>query len=713
MISHDLEYEYEGGFVLKKQCDITNKRNFFRFSVLVGKGKGITLFGLLLYLILPLAAKPVLIRDIQSIRSERLFHQGILHINMHHYLAAVEELVRARSLNAKDPDLRYFLAKAYTLAGFRDQAIEEWKRLVQDFPSHALAQEKLEALVQRDIPREKPTYSLLNRFSQRGRDFRYGFDLALDPKGGVWVLGLESRNVVRYLSDGTRSLRIRPGNSNLGIPYSLAVSTDRIYISDYKNNVVHLFDLQGRSLGVFGKKGDEQPGLELLGPTGLWVVDDGSLFIADSGNHRIVKVSARGDLQYSFGSSGQEKGKLLHPVAIASTGSSGELFVLEKGNRRVQHFDSFGNALGVYQSDLIQEPVHMKLYDNTLYIVDEKSGIYSFHIPSKQFFSRPLDQVLEMPDKKDEHSYRALAWDSSRHLYLLEHNQDEIQVFAPTDYKVSNLDVQVMQIDRRRFPVLGMRVRVQSGNGTPVTTLRQNHFMILDEGVRMQRVNTESFQRNHNFLRLVFLVENSEAMVAHRDDLEWVLDSLLAKMVRQERMRVMHFSDQVVRRTDYDWSVRRTKKEILNVQSGRDNNTGKALYGALSELAPLSYQKGIVLLTSGETGVDGFQQYSLANLENFALQHDIPIYILSFQKEPAHGELRSLAEVTGGKWLSMYDSHKIGQIPEALRSRARSYYQLSFRTFTNEKLKERFRKVVVKVEHMKQIGSDIGGYINP
>ena len=58
-----------------------------------------------------------------------------------------------------------------------------------------------------------------------------------------------------------------------------------IYIADSGNHRVLLFDFQGKLLKIIGRKG--QGPAELLNPTGLFILEDGGLAVADVDNNRI------------------------------------------------------------------------------------------------------------------------------------------------------------------------------------------------------------------------------------------------------------------------------------------------------------------------------------------------------------------------------------------------------------------------------------------
>jgi sugar lactone lactonase YvrE len=80
-------------------------------------------------------------------------------------------------------------------------------------------------------------------------------------------------------------------------------------------------------------------------PTGLYVDGSGSVYVADTTNNRVQKLSAAEAFVFQIGRSdeaaGTDNGEFSSPVDVALD-SDGAIFVVDSGNSRVQKFDSAG-----------------------------------------------------------------------------------------------------------------------------------------------------------------------------------------------------------------------------------------------------------------------------------------------------------------------------------------------------------------------------------
>ena len=71
-------------------------------------------------------------------------------------------------------------------------------------------------------------------------------------------------------------------------PYDLAIGPDHcLYVCEYGNHRVQKFDLDGKSLGVWGTAG-RGPG-QLFNPYALAVDSQGNVSVVDSNNHRVQR----------------------------------------------------------------------------------------------------------------------------------------------------------------------------------------------------------------------------------------------------------------------------------------------------------------------------------------------------------------------------------------------------------------------------------------
>jgi hypothetical protein len=94
----------------------------------------------------------------------------------------------------------------------------------------------------------------------------------------------------------------------------------------------------------FGMEGDGA----LRYPMGIAVGPTGHIYVADTGNNRVVRFDAEGRFVSAFGSKGTGPGQFDRPAGVAIT-SDGSVVVTDTYNHRVQKFTAAGTHLATWQ----------------------------------------------------------------------------------------------------------------------------------------------------------------------------------------------------------------------------------------------------------------------------------------------------------------------------------------------------------------------------
>lgn len=180
----------------------------------------------------------------------------------------------------------------------------------------------------------------------------------------------------------------------LDYPTGLAVDKDRnIYIADTEKHTINKFDFCKKEFETLNCLGGEG-GLprQLNSPRGLAISSNDNLYVADSGNHRIQVFSLKGlVLRAVWGAvspagkpvEGTGDGEFNEPADIAID-SRGNVYVVDKGNNRIQKFSGNGKFILKFGEEgdaegKFKNPTHIAIDGkDRVYIIDDKDYVQIF-----------------------------------------------------------------------------------------------------------------------------------------------------------------------------------------------------------------------------------------------------------------------------------------------------------------------------------------------
>jgi streptogramin lyase len=225
--------------------------------------------------------------------------------------------------------------------------------------------------------------------------------VAVNSKGNIFVFSRGNSTGPAYMATAAQLLEFDPkgkfireiGKNSYGWAYAHAVRIDKqdnIWVVDKGSNLILKMNPQGRVQWVFGRKGESshldappdyasqlsgilaRAGVAVTPPKDnnprnpipvhrdnvfnqptdvAWDSQGNSYFTDGYVNSRVAKVNAKGEWIASWGSLGNGPGQFDTPHGVAVSPKD-EIFVADRGNRRIQVFDPSGKYLREFTIDV-------------------------------------------------------------------------------------------------------------------------------------------------------------------------------------------------------------------------------------------------------------------------------------------------------------------------------------------------------------------------
>lgn len=228
-----------------------------------------------------------------------------------------------------------------------------------------------------------------------------------------------------------------------GFQQPLAIAVDaagRRYLSEQTTGSVGVFDADWTllfKLGAGDGDGDGDGTGEFASPIDIALDPaDGSVYVADGGNHTIEVYDSSGRWARTLGGQGSGAGQFEHPGAV-HVSAAGEVWVADQNNDRIQVLDKNGTLQRCFGHQSGEARKFGRIQD----LVEDSAGRFyaadAFHGHVKVLDGQgvELTTLAGFGEGAGELTTPSgLAMDSSQRLFVASHGNGRVEVFGIDDY---------------------------------------------------------------------------------------------------------------------------------------------------------------------------------------------------------------------------------------------------------------------------------------
>ena len=223
----------------------------------------------------------------------------------------------------------------------------------------------------------------------------------------------------------------RKGIDQLYNPEGGAVdnTTGMIYVADYGNNCVKVFDNTGKYLS---KIGDNTGDGKMIYPNSLAIYENRILisqgyYYLGSGNSCILNYQLDGKFISRIGRHGTADLEFRVPLGLTINQTNGDIYVCDRDNRRIQIISKDFKFISKFGEDSLSHPRDIKLSKDYIYVLDESNPcVYLFdydNILQKKHITRGEGMLVSDP--------YFFFIDDSNNLLISDRGSNSILIFNP------------------------------------------------------------------------------------------------------------------------------------------------------------------------------------------------------------------------------------------------------------------------------------------
>ena len=670
--------------------------------------KKITILILIFILFFPVSGLFAQI-DLDEVDAEYEFQWGLISYHRGEFNNSILSLEKSLLLKPDWEKTRLWLGHAYYRAGFTDAAVGYWSDLLASGGGSLDLKVKVDNINYlrsmglelkgdsrfvsfHEIPGETDGYSIFKRPCSVFPTF----------DGGFYLSSFATNEIHKFSANGVIKLTIRGGLTGINHPFDIIETEDYLFISEYSSDRIIRTSKDGNSIFRFGNTGSGAG--ELLGPQ--FFADDGRnhIYVTESGNSRVSKFDYEGNFIFSFGQRSEYFEGFRSITGIVY--SDEKVLVADARKKKLYLFDTQGNFLNSYNSDLLISPEGISVYSKNKFLIADGNRILLFNAIDESFhIFAQLEQNARL--------IRA-SKDVNGNIVAVDFNGNKVTLLTDFSRMYTGLNISIDRILSDNFPDILVELTVSTVDGSDYVGLEENNFLLSEDSYSNYSMSLISSGNRSDFVEISYLVEGSEYIMesldAKVDGLKDLLGSVEGRgsfsIVTAEKLPVL----EVKRGSDFDVIA-----ESLSAEGDYSKNWSfdLGLRLSASQLMGGGTRKAIVFLSSGELNSAAFSHYSLTESLDYLNNNNIVFYTVYINKDDVSPELDFLSRQTGGLTLPLYGPSGIKEIVNHLRSKPSGTYTLKFRTNRDSDFGRRSLPVEVQVSIFDRSGKDSSIYYGP
>ena len=639
------------------------------------------------------------------------FRRGVQAFYKGSFNDAIVQFEKALSYMPNDNLILEWLGKAYYKAGMEGTALSYWQIASDNGYGGLLLDNKIEVVKERRITGDSE-YKLM-RLSESGSFegnvngtmvFSGPVSVLPDYDGSFWVTAYNSNELLKITLNGKVIERITGPLTGFDRPLDIIrLSDGNILLSESAGDRLALLSEKGKFIKYIGSKGRGVG--NLVGPQFLATDSMGRIYVTDYGNRRVDVFDSEGTGLYYFGLKSGDFAGLKCPTGIAVIEDS--VFVADEDTGCIYEFDRSGNYIrDLVEKDTFDKPEAIKYWNGSL-VVSDRNRIVSVDITTGSIFE--YAKTGNAPSR-----VTAAVPDVNNNVIVTDITANEIYVMSKVQELVGGLFVQIEQIDASRFPEVTVEVKVENRHRQPVVGLELENFYFTENKRTVSNLQFIGSAANNSYADITIIIDRSSSMSYYKEEVETAVKEIAAAMNGRGSLRVI--SAGAIPVTEYTGSpdgVSDFTIEALKTPVSKSITADLAIRLAANELINAAKKRAIIMISDGSVTDSTFAKYTLTELSAYLSNNAIDFAFIQVAQGAVSREYDYLLNNTSGDEYYVFRPEGLSSIVRDIINIPQGTYQLKFVSALQKNFGEAYLPVEAEVYLMNRSGRDESGYFAP
>lgn len=641
------------------------------------------------------------------------FRRGVQSYYRGSFNEAIIQFEKALAFLPSEPLILNWLGKSYYKSGMENVALSQWQAASDFGYKTLLLNNQMEIIKNRRLSKEyfseKTRYVLSTSIS--GKDeynsfFSQPSCVLPVSDGSFWMTAYGSNELLCLDVNGTIVRRVRGPLNGFDRPMDIIqLKNGNLAITEYAGDRISLLTEKGNYIKSFGQKGNEQG--QLLGPQFLAQDSAENIYVTDFGNSRVSVYDKQNEFLFSFGNTrvlNQFDG-LKGPTGIAIINDI--IFVGDAITGGIYSFDTAGNFLDVLVLPGTFSSIEsIKQIDNSLLVAD-MNKIYSVNIESGSVYetakvgNAPSKLICAMPDK-------------NANLLVTDFEQNEINVMSKMNELVGGFFVQIEKVVSDKFPNVTIEVKVENRFRQSIAGLKDINFYVSEENRTVSELKYKGEVSQKQDYSIAMIIDKKFSSKNYTKQIETSIQEISKLMNGKGKLIIITAGDiPVIEFVGNPKSCEKFSMSKITSQYTQNCTWDNSIRLAVNNMINDSGKKLVILLTDGTLTDKAFAKYPLTEVSAYLANNSFALSAIMLSQNSLSDELSYLVDKLNGESYYVYRKEGLKDVLSDIDNVPTGLYELSYTSSLSSQYGREFLPVEVEVYLNNRSGRDETGYFAP
>lgn len=639
------------------------------------------------------------------------FRRGVQSYYRGTFNDAVMQFEKALGYMPNDSLILEWLGKSYYHSGMEGTAVKSWSKAVQNGYGGLLLKNKIEIVQDRRTGAFRSDfnakYTEAGAFSgSHGEGMVFSGPVSVLPEndGTVWVLAYGSNELVKLNINGTVVSRVTGPMNGFDRPMDLIRLEDgTMLVTESAGNRLCVLDKKGKFIKYIGKKGRAVG--NLVGPQYAAQDSRQNIYVSDYGNRRIAVFDRDGKGLFCFGAARDDFAGLKGPTGIAVAGEN--VYVADNIFGGIYEFDLAGNFQRVLVPEkTFQHPESIRVWNDYLVVCDS-NRVFSVDSGSGSVFENisagnaPARLTCAVPDVNGN-------------VVVSDVISNEVYVMSKMQELVGGLFVQIEKVNASKFPEVFVDVRVENRYRSAVVGLGENNFYITEQKRPVNKLKYLGSSSYSQFSDITLLIDRSRRSSEFGEQINAAVREIAASMKNRGTLKIVSASK--IPALEYSGKPSGALKfdvAALKNPVSDEIPLDLALRLAANDLVNAEHKRAVVIISAGKVSLNAFEKYSLSETAAFLNNNHISVASVLLTQNACDEELDYIVSNTPGKEYYIFRPEGLSGIVGDLVDIPSGLYTFSYTSVLSTNFGEKYLPVEVEAYLLNRSGRDECGYFAP